>query len=103
MLLNKPPSDVTLQFYYTTDISQPTQNPISNYPTTILAPNFLYLPMVFSFDPNYDPFVEQLPADVTHEWNTNGVTPGEYYVCAQAGDGYNQAVYCSQAPIKINP
>ncbi len=104
VVLNKPPSEVTLQFYYTTNLSQPTQNLASNYHATIFAaPNFLYLPIIFAVDQNYDPFVDQLPADVIYIWNTSGVAPGEYYLCAQAGDGYNQASYCSQAPVQINP
>jgi hypothetical protein len=104
VLLNKQPSEVTLHFYYTTDLSQQTQNLASTYPTTIFAaPNIQYLPIVFAVDPNYDPFVDQIPADVTYLWNTRGVAPGEYYLCAQASDGYNQATYCSQVPVQINP
>jgi len=104
VVLNKPASEVTLQFYFTTNLSQPTQNLASSYHTTILAaPKFIYLPIIFKVDPNYDPFVEQLPADVTYTWNTSGIAPGEYYLCAQANDGYNQATYCSQAPVQIIP
>jgi hypothetical protein len=104
VLLNKPPSEVSLNFFYTTVLSLPTQNLASTYSmTSINSPFLIYLPFVFKTDPNYDPFVEQIPADVTYLWNTTGVTPGEYYICAQAEDGYNQATYCSQAPVKINP
>ena len=104
VVLNKPPSDVTLQFYYKSNLSESNQNLASTYSTTILvAPKFIYLPIVFKADLNYDPFVEQLPADVTYTWNTSGVAPGEYYLCAQANDGYNQATYCSQAPVQIIP
>jgi len=104
VLLNKPSSEVTIGFYYTTDLSQPKQHPANAIArTTISAPYLLYLPIVSKSDPNYDPFVEQIPADVTYIWNTSGVTPGEYYICAEADDGYNQATYCSQAPVKINP
>jgi hypothetical protein len=104
VLLNKPPSEVSLNFFYTTALSLPTQNLASTYSmTSLISPYPVYLPFVFKTDPNYDPFVEQIPADVTYLWNTAGVTPGEYYICAQAVDGYNQATYCSQAPVKINP
>jgi hypothetical protein len=104
VLLNKPSSEVTIGFYYTTDLSQPKQHPANAIARiTISTPYLLYLPIVSNSDPNYDPFVEQIPADVTYLWNTTGVSPAEYYVCAEAGDGYNQATYCSQAPIKINP
>jgi hypothetical protein len=106
VLLNKPFSELTLlNFYFTTDLSQPTQNPAPTYPTPIIdAPSVNYLPLAFSLGPNFDPFVQQLPADVTYLWNTRGVAPDEYYICALAGDGYNLAVYCSQAPVQIiNP
>ncbi len=104
VMLNKPASEVSLNFYYTTDLAQQTQNLASPYAATVLAaPHILYMPRIFTFDPFYDFFVDQIPANVTFSWNTNGVAPGEYYVCAQADDGYNQATYCSQAPIKINP
>jgi hypothetical protein len=104
VLLNKPPSEVNLNFYYTTDLSQPTQHPASTYPQAIIAaPYHFYLPLVVNSDLNFDPFVSQLPADVTFSWDTSGVTPREYYICAQANDNYNQAIYCSHAPIQINP
>jgi hypothetical protein len=104
VLLNKQPSEVTLNFYYTNKLSLQTQNYANTYPTTrFTAQNFQYLPFVFQSDPDYDPFVDHLPADVTYLWDTNGVAPGVYYLCAQASDGYNQATYCSQAPIQINP
>jgi hypothetical protein len=104
VLLNKPASDVTLTFSYTTDLSQPTQHLANIDPNTIIAAkNFVYLPFISTIAPNYDPFVDHLPADLTYSWNTNGVAPGEYYICAQASDGLNQANYCSQAPIQITP
>jgi hypothetical protein len=104
VLLNKDPSDVTLSFYYTANLSQPKQLPaIASATPSISASTYIYLPFVSYFDPNYDPFVDTLPAHVTYQWSTIGVTPGEYYLCAEAEDGYNQAIYCSQAPIKINP
>jgi hypothetical protein len=104
VLLNKQPSEVTLSFYYTTNLSQPTQNIAKSYSATINGGrNIQYLPFLFNFDPSYAPSVDQIPADVTFSWNTSGVTPGEYYLCAQAEDGYNQAIYCSQAPIQIIP
>jgi hypothetical protein len=104
VLLNKQPSEVTLTFYYTTDLSQPTQNIAGAYTKTISSgPNKYYLPYITNSDPNYDPFVIQIPADVTLLWDTSGVNPREYYICAQANDGYNQAIYCSHAPIQINP
>ena len=104
VLLNKPSSNVSIDFYYTTDLSQPKQHPANAFArAAISAPYILYLPVVSNSDPYYDPFVEQIPADITYLWNTSGVSPAEYYVCAEAGDGYNQATYCSQAPIKINP
>jgi hypothetical protein len=104
VMLNKPPTDVTLSFYYTADLSQPAQNIAASYPKTINSARYIrYFPFVSNFDLSYAPYVDQIPADVTFSWNTSGVAPGEYYLCAQADDGYNRAIYCSQAPIQIIP
>jgi hypothetical protein len=40
---------------------------------------------------------------VNFSWNTASVTPGEYYPCVVLDDGFNQATYCSDAPVKVIP
>lgn len=104
VLLNKLPAELNLNFYFTTDLAQPTQNVAKSYPTKITgAQRILYLPYMSNRDPFAAPNIDQTPADLVFYWNTSVVTPGEYYLCAQADDGFTQAVYCSQAPIQVIP
>jgi hypothetical protein len=105
VLLNKPAAEVNLNFFYTTNLALTDQNIAETLQgaTLALKNNLVFLPVLLTSDPNYDPFFDRIPADVTYSWNTSGVNPGEYYLCAQASDGYNQATYCSQAPILISP
>jgi hypothetical protein len=102
VLLNKPYDQiVSLAFYYTTDLLNPTQHPAAKYtvPPLPSGPYWLFLPII-PF-PLRDPFVENLAADFTYPWDTTNVSPGQYYVCAVANDGYNQAHYCSEAPVIV--
>jgi hypothetical protein len=87
-----------LEFFYTTDISNPTQNMIQPY-TTIYnnsqyyAENRVFLPLILK---NYNPTV------TTYNWNTTGVKPNEYYICIQATDDVgNFNTICSEAPVKV--
>ncbi len=100
--LNKPAAELqSVSFFYTTNLSEPFQSPAQPYtPSPLSGPFRLFLPVVqTSVGP--DPFVSALPADITFAWDTSNVTPGEYYLCAQVNDGYNQAVYCSEAPVRV--
>ncbi len=101
--LNKPANGLrSLTYYYTSDVNRPTQypaqivQPSSQLPS---APFHVYLPNILTY--SLDAFVGGLKADVTAYWNTAKVTPGEYYVCATADDGYNQSTYCSDAPMDV--
>jgi hypothetical protein len=116
--LNKMPSEiVSTQFYYTNDLSNPTQhiakelietsnvlNPKRIQSSgeeilTSISQQTLLLPMVMK---DYIPL--DLPGvahELTHNWDTSAVNPGEYFVCARVNDTYNEAIYCSEAPVKI--
>jgi hypothetical protein len=102
-LLNMPASELAfLDFYYTTNLNQPTQHPAARYtPPSLVGPYFQFLPLTSSLGPFYYPFIEAIPADVIFQWDTTGVNLGIYHVCAMAGDGFTSGVYCSQAPIEI--
>ena len=96
-LLNKPLSEIqTLNFYYTTSLGNPTQNPAVPYISSPGSPPggaaYAYLPVV----PR-----ESNPGALLFSWDTSGVSPGQYYLCAQAWDGYNQTTYCSKAPVDV--
>jgi hypothetical protein len=76
--LNRLPSTLSsLAFYYTTSLSDPTQ--FSAVGTTQIS----------SFD-------------VTYQWDTKGVASSTYYICAQANDGYNPVIYCSESPVIVS-
>jgi hypothetical protein len=104
IMLNKPVSELqSLSFYYTDNPANPEQHPAQSTTTmqAFLAngPIKIYLP--FLRKPSLDPFLDQLPADATFNWNTSGVPAGQYYICAKANDGYNQSTYCSPAPVQV--
>ncbi len=105
LVLNTPVAELTtLNLYYTTDRAQPVQHPAARYTPPVLNGPFLsFLPMTLRLPaPSLrDPFIDALSADVVYWWDTTGVSPGTYYVCAVAGDAHTSAAYCSQAPIQI--
>ncbi|MBU1660120.1 MAG: hypothetical protein KKD28_01455 [Chloroflexi bacterium] len=102
--VNKAINELVLNFYYTTDPkNDPTQHPLMiYYPPTPnpppIANHSLFLPVVLR---NYSS--EELEGE-KFIWDTFYVEPGTYYICVQADDGYNQAIYCSEATVKVyNP
>ncbi len=105
LLLKTPVAELTsLDVYYTTDRSLPSQHPAARYtPPTISGPFIQFLPMALRLPLTKftDPFIDSLSADVIYWWDTSGVSPGTYYICAVASDGYTTAAYCSQAPFQI--
>ncbi len=99
-----------VNFYYTNDRRDPTQHRIgstqanfaagSSDPERLAAQqNWLYLPNVFRFFANPD----FLPVEngINQVWNTAGVQPGEYYICAQFRNSYDQVTHCSEAPVQV--
>jgi hypothetical protein len=85
-------------FYYTTDpASQPTQHLVKQYisnPPLPVGPFRAFLPLVMQPDP--------LGLDGrVFWWETNTVPSGTYYICGVVNDGYNQAIYCSDAPVQV--
>ncbi|MBE9473256.1 MAG: hypothetical protein IMY85_00075 [Chloroflexi bacterium] len=116
--LNKIPSEIaSALFYYTNDLSNPTQHIVKESIKTsnVLNPERIQssgeeiltsvfqqtvtLPMVMK---DYIPL--DLPGvanELTYNWDTSAVNPGEYFVCAQVNDTYNEAIYCSEAPVII--
>ena len=101
--LNKPVSDlVSTTFYYTNDLSHYNQHLAQPYsPPVFGGPFQAYLPFAFSLAPGLPP-PSLPPADLVFVWDTTGVTPGEYYLCALVDDGYSQAIYCSEAPMQVS-
>jgi hypothetical protein len=97
--LNKPVSSLqSLHYYYTNDLGNPTQHPVVQYnPPTQQPPSGsikTYLPLTVSggsFSWYY----------TSSYWNTTGVVPGEYYLCAVISDGLNESTSCSYAPVQV--
>ena len=118
--LNKTLGDsLDATFYYTDDLSKPTKYPASgqmaaSLPATAGAtasappqveakvlPVRAYIPFVSrNFYELEFPPVEN---GVNFSWDTASVAPGEYYPCVVLDDGYNQATYCSETPVKVVP
>jgi hypothetical protein len=103
LLLNTPVAELsTLNLYYTTDRSQPTQHPTARFTPQVISGSYLnFLPMALRQPSRHDLFIDALSADVVYLWDTTGVSPGTYYVCAVVGDAHTSAAYCSQAPFQI--
>lgn len=115
--LNKAASEVQyINFYYTTNRSDPTQHfigqvtpssssladaattPGSPSPDWGTAVSNIYLPAVVNRHRSYPPLASN---QVRQLWYTSAITPGEYYICAQPFDGYNLTTYCSEAPMQV--
>ncbi len=96
--LNELREVVDLTFYYTTDpVGDPFQSvamPYTVTPPPSSDPFLLYLPLVSR---DYNP----VPNEVAFMWDTGGVAPSTYYICVTANDGYNEASYCSEAPVDV--
>lgn len=97
--LNKAASSLTsANFYYTSDLNNPTQHVARTYAIASpppLPPGFdhkVYLPLLAN---------DYSLSDLVFNWDTSGVAPGNYYLCASLNDNYNQATYCSEVYIQL--
>jgi len=103
ILLNKGASTLSsIQFYYTTDRSNPTQHMAAGSLDTPPTPGpggsgpfWQYLPLV------RNGALTTVAEDLTFNWNTSSVTAGQYYICAHLEDGLNTGTYCSDAPVQV--
>jgi hypothetical protein len=114
--LNKIPSEIaSTQFYYTNDLSNPTQhiaNEMINSSNVLnlentqssgkMSLNFqqvLTLPLSMK---DYVPSdIPGIANELPFNWETSNVNPGEYHICVRVNDRYNEAIYCSEAPIQV--
>jgi len=108
--MNKPMDVSNFTFYYTTDPTQPRQNRAVEAPDpSELQPSggpfLVYLPLVRQVGGATQPVDGSNPIQPTipgaFQWDTGSVTAGEYYVCAEADDGINGAIYCSETPVRV--
>ena len=103
MVLNKPPEETGLSYFYTTDPkNQPQQQAakvyLSSPPLSSNGQYRTYLPLISS---KFDPSDVPQPNSVTYHWDTRQVDPGDYYICVSAADSHNQTTICSDVPIQI--
>ena len=103
ILINKPVSAIpTINFYYTTTRSSPTQHPASGSivsppppsPSTP-GPFTIFLPAVLSN------VYSKVAQNLTFNWTTSGVAQGQYFLCVSLNDGLNSGTYCSEAPVMV--
>ena len=92
----------TINFYANTNSSQCglTGSPIFTWSSgrqpNVVLPYRTFLPLIMTSKSN------QVGSSYSESWNTVNVSPGAYYVCAVANDGYNTSRWVSQTPVVIN-
>ena len=103
MVLNKPPGETGLSYFYTTDPkNQPQQQAAKVYlsgpPLSLNGQYRTYLPLISS---RFDPTDVPPPNSVTYNWDTSQVAPGNYHICVSVSDSHNQTTICSDVPIQV--
>jgi hypothetical protein len=103
--LNKSMDQINnIEYYFTNDPQNPIQNTALRYNREVVAPlnanHFIYLPGIITYGL---PF-EKPSVDTNFSWDTSGVAPGDYYICAKVYDDQNDSTFCSEAPVQVyNP
>jgi hypothetical protein len=97
--LNKPAGQITSRtFYYTSSPQQPTQHIAEAFSAPPPAgANRVYLPLAGRPGAEGEPIANPLQ----FVWDTSGVAPGAYYVCAALDDGTNTSTFCSDVTITV--
>ncbi len=97
---NESFANLTVTLYYTTNRQVYNQNRVTVYTPSMPPANQskVYLPLTFR-DPTTTGGSDT--GAKTIYWNTTGVTPGLYYICAEVSDGLNVAIECSFAPLSV--
>jgi hypothetical protein len=94
--LNKPWSGlVAFTFYYTSNLSNPQQQVLRLASQVSLPAGFkVFLPTTYGG-------LGTSSMQNKFLWDTSTVSPGDYYICVSVDDGLNQAVYCSETPVRV--
>jgi hypothetical protein len=103
LLLNKPFNQIqSYSFFYTTNLSQPTQNNanVSLYsppaPPPPAGPYRVYIPSVTNS-------IGGMSQSGTTKliWDTHSVARGDYFLCMLVNDGLNTVNYCSETQVSV--
>jgi hypothetical protein len=101
--LNRPSGDVSsISYYYTTNRSNPTQSAAQRWtPPAAPGNRRIFVPLLANGVGAFGG-TDTLPqSDLTFWWNTGGVSPNTYYICAVVSISPNTVTYCSAAPIVV--
>jgi len=109
--LNKSPGEMrSIEFFYTDNANLPTQHPANEFQVVSNQSNIgesqsadfgqtLQFPFLVRNLVSSDlPIVSN---EVEFNWDTSNVASGEYNICVRLNDGLNQAMYCSEATIRV--
>ena len=92
-----------LRYFYTTDLHSPTQTPAQQYsPQPPTGPFFVFLPLADNMGAAAEALAGLPVATDSFLWDTSGVSPNVYYICATATGGGNTATYCSETPVVVD-
>ena len=112
--INKPPDEIrSINFYYTDDPSSPTQHQLKEFTSAFVnseladdavLQNAELLETVLLPVAVKDYFPRDLPGtahEIRINWDTSAVSSGEYFICTIIDDSINDAVFCSEATVRV--
>lgn len=105
---NAPQEDTAVSVFYTNNPdSQPTQHLLASREAPSASQGVLPLATP-SGSQLYLPFSMRDASSSAYDglqfmWNTTGVPPGDYYICAVASNGYNSSTTCSEVAVTVTP
>jgi hypothetical protein len=103
--LNMPAGQISgVTYYYTNNLSNPRQSVAQAYaPPPSVAAHRVFLPFILQGGGLHSGVDTFPPVDSIFMWNTASVTPGTYYLCVSLSAGGNSGLFCSQAPVVVQP
>ncbi len=97
---SKPLDSLSLSFYYTLNLANPTEYPVTiAKPQPRQPPNWGNHPIFLATIINQSNMTTN---GISYLWDTSNVPTGIYYICVKSNDTYgNTATNCSEAPVKV--
>lgn len=103
--INKPVDELEIiEYYYTTDTNSPMEYSVKStkpqsppiIQTQSSDSKTIFLPIVWNGS-----YTFEVTSDVEHKWDTSNISPGEYYVCVSAYDGFSGSSSCTDSTINM--